>query len=220
MCERQDVTILSDMAAAPGLSFDALSIASPELALVDAALADELRQTLRSPTELFAVATPLTDRGIADPEPNSTVELVVTSDDPIVEQVDPTPPPTPSPTRERSMADDLIVFPEGESPLPALPQSEVGVEVDAPVDQVATTDDLNAASSFPVLPALDAGTTEETDEALRRIREHISAVDAASRPRRVRRGFVVASGLLTVCSVAVLTLGVELGVIQSPALPL
>ena len=76
-----------------------------------------------------------------------------------------------------------------------------------------------APSHYPVLPAPqpDAEGTEAADAALRRIREGITqANEPPPRKRRIRRGFTLASGAVTLCAVAALAADVQLQVTQLP----
>jgi hypothetical protein len=76
-----------------------------------------------------------------------------------------------------------------------------------------------APSHYPVLPAPqpDAEATDAADAALRRIREGITqANEPPPRKRRIRRGFTLASGAVTLCAVAALAADVQLQVAQLP----
>ena len=72
-------------------------------------------------------------------------------------------------------------------------------------------------SDYPVLPDLGEASEalEETDAALRKIREHFGS-EGSDRRRRLRRGFVVASGLGAVVAVAVFAVDVGLEVVALP----
>lgn len=232
------------MAAAPDYLLHASRETSPELALVDAALAAELRQTLRVPSEIDVrpqlvavdegpVEPTLADELIIVPDAAPLVAPVsvevsdeapteaALADDPILEPTEhlvwPAVPDAPEPMAPAaSPADELIIFPD--APTPAAP---VAVHEDDAVpppasehdgDEPEEPDDVR--SDYPVLPALDARTTEETDAVLRRIREQIATAEPRARRRRVRRSFVVASGLAAACAIAAVVTEIQLGFVQ------
>lgn len=200
------------MAAAPNHLFDASRAASPELALVDATLAAELRLMLRLPSEIDVRPQPPA-RDVAPMQSGLADDLIVEPVQPIVRAVRAAP-ETVAP--DAISADELIVFPN-EPPL-VLPVS-VGVAdaVPPPASVDASGGDEespDARSNYPVLPALDARTTDETDAALRRIREQIATVEPPTRRRRVRRSFTVASGLTAACAVAVVVTEIQLGLVN------
>jgi hypothetical protein len=160
-------------------------LASPELALVDADLAAELRRGLR-PVEdawlrprLNAEAAPAAIEEDAPPQP-------VVADEPSLAE---------SRDSEHLHDHDYIV--------------EVVEQAPAPSQQTS--------SHYPVLPAPEPeeGAIEETDAALRRIRERLTEEVPASE-RKLRRRFILASGASAVCAVGVLALDVQLQVAQLP----
>ena len=71
------------------------------------------------------------------------------------------------------------------------------------------------SSHYPVLPEPDEEATEETDAALRRIRERLTEELPASE-RKLRRSFIVASGASAVCAVGVFALDIQLQVAELP----
>ena len=158
-------------------------LASPELALVDADLAAELRRGLR-PVEdawlrprLNAEAAPAAIEEDAPPQP------VVANEPPRAE------------SRESKNLPDLDYI------------VEVVEQPPAPSEQTS--------SHYPVLPEPGEEAMEETDAALRRIREHMTEELPAS-GRKLRRRFILASGLSALCAVGVLALDVQLQVAQLP----
>ena len=82
----------------------------------------------------------------------------------------------------------------------------------------ALVDDAQSSSDYPLLPDLDerTGALEETETALRKIRENMGVPSAARRTRRVRRRFTVATGICVVTALAVYAAEVELGVAHVP----
>jgi hypothetical protein len=104
--------------------------------------------------------------------------------------------------------------------------AEVLREAEAGAEQVlvdeyiaATPDEAQTTSHYPVLPALpDAEATDATDVALRRIRESLSEADKSpSGKRRIRRAFMLGSGVVAVCAVAALGADVQLQVAHLPS---
>jgi hypothetical protein len=89
-------------------------------------------------------------------------------------------------------------------------------------DYIVRADDLvleePTISDYPVLPDLAAASValEETDVALRKIREHMASEEPSRRRRRVRKGFIAASGLGAVAALAVFAVDVQLGVATLP----
>ena len=82
----------------------------------------------------------------------------------------------------------------------------------------ASADRARSSSDYPLLPGLDkeSDALEETETALRKIRENMGVPSAARRTRRVRRRFTVATGLCAVAALAVYAAEVELGVAHVP----
>jgi hypothetical protein len=75
-----------------------------------------------------------------------------------------------------------------------------------------------ANSDYPILPDLGEASEalEETDAALLKIREQLTSGETSRSRRRLRRGFIVASGLGAFAAVASLAVQVELGVVALP----
>jgi hypothetical protein len=90
-------------------------------------------------------------------------------------------------------------------------------------DYIVRADDLvldePTMSDYPVLPDLAAASValEETDVALRKIREHMASEEPPRRRRRIRKGFIAASGLGAVAALAVFAVDVQLGVATLPS---
>jgi hypothetical protein len=204
------------MAAAPHLSFDEPDAVSPELALVDPALAARLRSTLDIPAEV--VALPERERHL---ELLPAVDDTDDADDLIVAPADEVRKPVVVPTVATVSdegVDDLIVAPDVAPRVDADELSAPSRAVaDGPVDESDET--RSESSHYPDLPAPDPQATDETDEALRRIREQLASSSSAPRPR-VRRRFTVASGLSAVCALTVLAVNVQLGLMRLPNIPL
>lgn len=158
-------------------------LASPELALVDADLAAELRRGLR-----FVEDTWLRPRVSSEEAPAAIEE---------------DPPPQPV------VADELPLAESRESD--HLPDLDYIVEV---VEQPPAPSH-QASSHYPVLPEPEEEAIDETDAALRLIREHMTEELPASE-RRLRRRFILASGVTALCAVGVLALDVQLQVAELP----
>jgi hypothetical protein len=95
---------------------------------------------------------------------------------------------------------------------------EVPVDDGLPNDGETSADHARSSSKFPFLPDLDerSDALEETEAALRKIRENMGVPPTAQRKRRVRRRFTVATGLCAVTALAVYAAEVELGVAHAP----
>jgi hypothetical protein len=172
------------MTAAPRLVDGESSYASPELALVDAVLAAELRRSLRLVEDSWAT-------------PRVPVEEVPTA----IEEDEPA---------QQDLGDVLVAAASRE--IEPLGDDDYIVEV---IDDTAPTQHANP--HYPVLPSPRSGeeAIEETDAALRQIRERM--VDEPSpRKTRLRRRFTVASGASVVFAVGVLAVDVQLHVAQLP----
>lgn len=134
---------------------------------------------------------------------------------------------------------DYIVLPEEEE-VRSLPEyvapanDDVTVDDAVPDDLVhddefvpdvvveAATDQARSSSDYPVLPDLDerSEALEETEAALRRIREHMVVVaPSAKRRRRMRRRFTVVAGVCAVATVVALAAELQLGVAHLPGIP-
>ena len=212
------------MAAAQHLAVGEFPLASPELALVDADLAAELRRGLRPVEETLlrprvAEAAPAaieedapTEPVVADePPPAESLESEHLPDlDYIVEVVEQPPaaieedaPPRPVVADERPLAES-----QESDHLPDLDYIvEVVEQAPAPSEQTS--------SHYPVLPEPGEEAMDETDAALRQIREHMTEELPVSE-RKLRRRFVLASGVSALCAVGVLALDVQLQVAQLP----
>ena len=171
------------MAAAQHLVVGEFPLASPELALVDADLAAELRRGLR-PVEDSWLRPRV--RAVEAPAP-------------IEEDAPPQP----------VVADELPLAESRESE--GLPDLDYRVEV---VDQPPAPTE-QTRSHYPVLPEPGEEAMDETDAALRLIREHMTEELPASE-RKLRRRFILASGVSALCAVGVLALDVQLQVAQLP----
>ncbi len=172
------------MTAVPRLVDGESSYASPELALVDAVLAAELRRSLRLVEDSWAT-------------PRVPVEEVPTA----IEEDEPA---------QQDLGDVLVAAASRE--IEPLGDDDYIVEV---IDDTAPTQHANP--HYPVLPSPRSGgeAIEDTDAALRQIRERM--VDEPSpRKTRLRRRFTVASGVSVVFAVGVLAVDVQLHVAQLP----
>jgi hypothetical protein len=140
------------MAAVPGVGVVVFPLASPELALVDADLAAELRRGLRLVED-------------SEPRPRASLEEAPAADgtDGSPQRVVDEPSVAESERAER-VDDDVYVVEVEETP----PQGQ------------------GTSSHYPVLPAPEPGaeSTDDTDAALRRIRERLDD-DASSATRRI-----------------------------------
>lgn len=98
-----------------------------------------------------------------------------------------------------------------------LPDYVVLSDSEIRTDAAAAVDEASEWSDYPVLPDLGevSEILEESDAALRKIREQIGS-DPSERRRRLRRVFTVASGLAAVAAVALFAVDVELGVVAPP----
>ena len=172
------------MTAVPRLVDGESSYASPELALVDAVLAAELRRSLRLVEDSWVT-------------PRVPVEEVPTA----IEEDEPA---------QQDLGDVLVAAASRE--VEPLGDDDYIVEV---IDDTAPTQHANP--HYPVLPSPRSGgeAIEDTDAALRQIRERM--VDEPSpRKTRLRRRFTVASGASVVFAVGVLAVDVQLHVAQLP----
>ena len=194
---------------------------SPELALVDAALATELRAILV----------------VEDPSVATTAVARPAREEPAVELVEVPPVASAMEIDENDPIADLIVrAPESRAepptlvaetpPLVAEPPTlvvEPAVEVpthDPSADAVVEEDDQPAERSwYPALPAPgdnDAETMDATEAVLREIRDRLTTPAPAKRRRRFRRRFTIASGLNTALALGVFAASVAFGVTQLP----
>ena len=222
------------VAAAPLLLDDSL-IVSPELALVDAGLAAQLRAELTSgeafrPREVArpAYLTLLVDVEAPEPERARDDDLSPLQSPPVEVM--------PAYLLPDEKADDLPLVDEVpdvadtfELPVPPV---AAGEDVQLP-DYVVRADELivarevtaeasaaeqaQASSDYPVLPDLDerSDALDETEAALRRIREQLVVPAGKSAPR-VRRRFTIASGIGIAAALAAVAVDVQLGVLHAP----
>jgi hypothetical protein len=167
-------------------------ISSPELALVDADLAARLRADLATEDVFRPRSAPQPALVAIAAEPH-VVDLDVGAADAIV-------PVTGLVDDDGPSVDDLIVDHE---------------EVDEVQDEPVRVAD--PSSDYPALPALDGriDVLEETETALRMIREQM-VEEQSARKTRVRRRLAVVFGLGVAAALAVLAVDVQLGVAHLP----
>lgn len=225
---------------------------SPELALVDATLAAELR-ALDAPA-LYVVPTPPptgseTDEAVVEAIEHSTEApiLEVELNDPIADLVEETVEPTlvephhdvpaydpiadlivadiepqvVEPVLETTVHDpsaDLIA--EEVEPRVAELSTFDPPEPDPSADLIAEETDQHEPSGYPALPSPASDGPEPvdvTETVLREIRDRLTAPPVpASRRRRFRRRFTVASGLSTAIALGVFAVSAGFGVTQLP----
>jgi hypothetical protein len=176
---------------------------SPELALVDAALAARLRAILDTPTRHVAFpppARPDRDEPAGDPVEYPAVASIARIDenDPIA---------------------DLIV--QGPEPRLAGPSTVVAHEHDPSADVLMQETDQHAETSgYPALPSPTDGGPEQmdaTETVLREIRDRLTTPTTptpAKRRRRFRRRFTVASGLSAAIALGAFATNIGFGVTQ------
>jgi hypothetical protein len=173
---------------------------SPELVLVDAALAVQLRATLDAPVgriDVIPSTGPDRDEPAEDPVEYSAVASMVRVDenDPIA---------------------DLIV--QGPESRLARPSMVVAHEHDSSADLfMHETDQHSEASGYPALPSPTAGGSEQmdaTETVLREIRDRLTTPTPARRRRLFRRRFTVASGISAAIAFGLLATNVGSGVTQ------
>ena len=158
-------------------------LASPELALVDADLAAELRRGLRAVEDTWLRPRVSAEEAPAAIEEDAPSQPVAADELPLVE------------SRESEHLPDLDYI------------VEVVEQPPAPSEQTR--------SHYPVLPEPEEDAIEETDAALRLIREHMTE-ELPAPERKLRRRFILASGASAACAVGVLALDVQLQVAQLP----
>jgi hypothetical protein len=220
------------VAAAPLLIDDPL-LASPELALVDADLAAQLRAELASgegfrPREVArpAYLTLVVD-GTA-PELTPPDELAPLE----LDAVDVIPAYIVLPDEEMDdlpLEDEIPGIAENfDLPVPPAPSSEVEELPDYIVQSGESTvardisaepsgDKAQSSSDYPVLPAPDerSDALEETEAALRRIREQM-VVPGDKPASHVRRRLAIVTGLGLGMALAAVAVDVQLGVLHAP----
>ena len=172
------------MAPAPGLAVGQSPLASPELALVDAALAAELRLSLR----------PVEDSWLRAPARLEQAPAAFVEDARV--QWDPADEVGEAESRDADQLDDDYIV-EGIEHTPEQSQQ--------------------TSSHYPVLPAPepDGEAIEETDAALRQIRERMTD-ESPARERKLRRRFILGSGASAVCALGVLAVDAQFHVAQLP----
>ena len=218
------------VAAAP-LFIDDPVLASPELALVDADLAAQLRAELSSgegfrPREVARPAslTLLVDAGTADRTSKADDQLASLE----VEAVDVMPAYIVVPDEK---TDDLVLEDEVFEALEALEALDVPEPVEELPDYIvrsdavvvpevaaeASADKAQSSSDYPVLPDLDerSDALDETDAALRKIREQM-VVPGDKPTSHVRRRLAIVSGLGLGVALAAVAVDVQLGVLHAP----
>jgi hypothetical protein len=203
---------------------------SPELALVDAALAEELRASFNARPESGAVALRAVSIPTTDVEPN----------EPIIVEIA----PWPTEPSSGDDASDLIVGavddeadkPETTSGDPASPETPA-VDNHSRAAAAAAPDDVDAShlivaradhaaeeteatSRYPALPAPEGAATdpmEAAEEALREIRARLGGEARETRRRLFRTRFAVALGATTLVAFAVLVADLYYGIAELPS---
>ncbi len=188
------------MTAAPHLVDGESSCTSPELALVDAVLAAELRRGLRLVEDSWVpprapveeAPTAIEEDEPAEPDPGDVLGEAA------FEEVEP-------------LGDDYIVDVIHDDYAVEVIDADYMVEV---IDDTAPAQHANP--HYPVLPSPRSGEEAiETDAALRQIRERM-VDDTPARKKRLRRRFTVASGASVVFALGILAVDVQLHVSQLP----
>jgi hypothetical protein len=176
----------------------------------------------------------------AEPAPEEIAEDEVTIDvDPVVVAVDAQ---RDAPVSEPSELPDYIVVPEeGADDVgaaaaflevaldpPAVDESsdlpdyivlaDGVVDEDLASDVAAAAGEASGSNDYPILPDLGVATEtlDESDVALRKIREHFSSEEPSGGHRRLRRGFIAASGLGAVAALALFAVDMQQGVAALP----
>ena len=166
-------------------------LASPELALVDPALAAELRRELR-PSEGVRHLPRARVEEVPVAIEASMLEEPIVPDAPYVEQ-----------GAEHFQDDDYaLAFVE-----------EAGAQ-----ETPAATAASAPSSHYPVLPAPELDDANGTDAALRQIRARLTE-EVPARERRLRRRFTIASVASAVYALVILALDIQLQVADFPTLP-
>jgi hypothetical protein len=181
---------------------------SPELALVDAALATKLRAILV----------------VGDPLIATTAVARPAREEPAVERVE-VPPVAPAMEIDAHdpIADLIVGGPGSRVAEPPTLVVEPAVEVpahDPSADPIVEEADQPAERSwYPALPAPGdngAEPMDATEAVLREIRDRLATPAPAKRRRRFRRRFTIASGLSTALALGVFAASVAFGVTQLP----
>jgi hypothetical protein len=171
---------------------------SPELALVDAALAAQLRAILDAPMRHVA----LTASAGRDEPAGDRVEYPAVASIARVHENDP-------------IADLIVPGPESRLAEP----SKFGAHEHDPSANlfVQETDQRDQMSRYPALPSPANGGPEQmdaTETVLREIRDRLTTPTPARRRRRFRRRFTVASGLSAAIALGAFATNVGFGVTQ------
>jgi hypothetical protein len=209
------------MTAVPRLVDDESSHASPELALVDSVLAAELRRGLRLVADTWVPPrVQVEEAPTAIEEAPTAIEEVPTA----VEEVPTAVEEAPTVIEEDEPAEQDLGGVLGRAvPREVEPFGNDDYIVEVIDDDyiVEVSDDTSAQHAnphYPVLPSPKSGQEgiEETDAALRQIRERM-VDEVPARKTRLRRRFTVASGASVVVALCVLAVDVQLQVAQLPA---
>jgi hypothetical protein len=214
------------MAAAPGLVVGESPVASPELALVDPELAKELRRSLSHVADTWL-----------RPRANVEEAFDAMDEDPPL-PVSPDEPGNPESRdaehlhHDECVVDGIVELPSAQSQQTDGEQGaddEYMADVIAPehlaldeyiVDTVEPTAARNqrTSSNYPDLPAPgpEERGFEETEAALRGIRERMTEELPAAPKRKLRRRFTFASGVGALCAVGVLAVDIQFEVAQLP----
>jgi hypothetical protein len=178
---------------------------SPELALVDATLARELRAVL-------VVAEP-----VAEPLVDTSTPAGFDREEPADEPIEV---PLVTPVSEIDEHDPLadLILQGPESPVVVRPTFDAEL-VPSSDPIVEETDQQTETSWYPELPAPQGDGPEPmdaTEATLREIRDRLTTPAPARRRRRFRRRFTIASGLSTAVALGVFAASVGFGVTQLP----
>jgi hypothetical protein len=161
-------------------------LASPELALVDAELAAELRRSL----------CPVEDSWLRRRASSEEAPAAIEEDAPV----------------QRDFADALGEAESGDAE--QLHDYEYIVEVieQTPAQSQRTSSHYPVLPA----PEPEEEAIEKTDAALRRIRERLTDDESPARERKLRRRFTLASGATVLCALGVFAVDVQLQVAQLP----
>jgi hypothetical protein len=203
-------------------------LASPELALVDSALAAELRQNLPSVEETWAspqapvtTLAPIEAVAPVHDEPEEREDQVVGEDskggeessgpcDSALEQVDLV-------LEQIAVVQEALEGPLFEADVREAENSRGADDLIVDSEPPPTNVQGEATTShYPLLPSpvSGEGAVAETDAALQRIRERLAADELPARKRSLGRGFTVATATTAVCALAALAGAAQLGVAQ------
>ena len=202
------------MTAVPRLVDDESSHASPELALVDSVLAAELRRGLRLVADTWVpprvqveeAPTAIEEAPTAIEEVPTAVEeapTVIEEDEPAEQDL--------GGVLGRAVPREVELFGNDDYIVEVIDDDYI-------VEVIDDTSAQHANPHYPVLPSPKSGQEgiEETDAALRQIRERM-VDEVPARKTRLRRRFTVASGASVVIALCVMAVDVQLQVAQLPA---